>query len=75
MATKHFRTTDAILITYDDTKYVLNNYGGEGNIFEVVRLSTSTPIIKIWKGVGTEFIDFTGITNTTFLGMIRLTLP
>lgn len=81
MATLHFRTTDGIILTYDDTKYVHNKYSsyesldGNSPSSEFVRIADSVPVIRMYAGYGTEFLDVTGFVTGTFLGMPRIILP
>ena len=47
MATKAIQFNDNI-ITYDDTKYVCNEYTTNQNYFEIVNIATSNPHVRFF---------------------------
>lgn len=73
MPLQHFHTVDGVIITFDDNFYVLNAYNEQQ--WEIVRLSTQQPVLTVNRNFGTHYLNFTGVTNSTFLGRPRLTLP
>lgn len=81
MAIKHFITTVGFIISYDDVKYQFNPYN-QGQMeswdspnWELVRLSTSSPTIQGYNGIGINVLDTSGITTGSLLNIPRLILP